>query len=87
MSKGMKDLLAIASLTMAMAVAGENPEKMPIKPAHALTNKEKKKCKSCHFFSKNGGVCSCKLMVRSMSYITPMKPACSNYKKRKNREH
>lgn len=82
MSKRMKELLAMAGFTMAMASVGESPARMPRKPIYELTNKEKKKCKSCKFFSKNGRVCSCELAARHMYNMAPMNPACSNYKKK-----
>ena len=82
MSKRMKGFLAMASLAMAMAISGESPETMPHKLTCKLTNKEKKKCKSCKFFSKNGGICSCKLTARYTYNMAPMNTACSNYKKR-----
>lgn len=72
----------MASLTMAMASVGESPARMPRKPIRELTNKEKKKCKSCKFFWKNGSVCLCELAARHMYNLNPMSPACGNYKKR-----
>ena len=46
------------------------------------TNKEKKKCKSCKHFKKEGGKCSCGIGTISWG-MYPLRPACGNYKKRK----
>ena len=83
MGNRMKNLLAMASLTMAMASVGEPPVRVSRKSPYAPTNKDKKKCKSCAHFGKIGDRCYCKLNVRSMTYMEPMKSACENYKKRK----
>ena len=83
MSKRMKEFLAIASLTMAMASVGESPARMPRKPIHELTNKEKKKCKSCAYYSKVAGLPQCDIFARTRIHMNPLNPACSNYKKRK----
>ena len=83
MSKRMTELLAMSSLAMAMASVGESPARMPRKPAYVLTNKEKKKCKSCVYCGKVAGLLQCDIYARSRIEMNPLNPACSKYKKRK----
>lgn len=47
------------------------------------TNSEKKKCKSCkHFLKEGNGRCSCVINSRVSYRVYPMAVACNAYKKR-----
>ena len=47
------------------------------------TVEEKKKCKSCKYFRKEGhGRCSCSIYSRVSYGVYPMAVACGKYKKR-----
>ena len=47
------------------------------------TSKEKKKCKSCAYYSKVAGLPQCDIFARTRIHMSPLNPVCSNYKKRK----
>ena len=82
-----KKLMMLSAMAGMLAASANGVYGAPLLPANRpregqRTNSEKKKCKSCKYFSKgSNGRCICKIHVRTYG-VNPMDVACGEYKKR-----
>ena len=83
-----KKLMMLSAMAGMLAASANDVYGAPLLPANRpredrRTNSEKKKCKSCKHFRKNGnGLCGCGIHARVDYRVYPMAVACGEYKKR-----